>query len=118
MVFACVFSVATIFGTIALLVLREQRQPVRHLRDAGDRGDLRRSGLLERQLRAGQEEVVHEVRARLAELREVGDHRLVRLHEIAARAAARPPGPPPPNRPGSAAARASPSDRCRCPRAG
>ena len=75
----------------AFLVLGEERQALRHLRDAGDRGDLLRRGLLERQLRPGQEEVVDEVRARLSELREVGDHRLVRLDQVAVcSAAARP----------------------------
>ena len=70
------------------LVLGEQGQPLRHLRDTVDRRDLRGGGLLERQLRARQEEVVDEMRAGLAELREVGDHRLVRLQQVAVAAAA------------------------------
>ncbi len=76
----------------ALLVLGEQHQPARHLRHAGQRGDPLRLRLRERQLRPGQEEVVHEVLARLAELRQVGEHRLVRLDHLAraAAAAARP----------------------------
>ena len=72
----------------ALLVLGEQQQAARHLRHAGERGDPRRLRLRERQLRAGQEEVVDEVLARLAELRQVGEHGLVRLDHGARVAAA------------------------------
>ena len=45
----------------------------------------------ERQLRPRQEEVVHELRAGLAELREIGDDRLVRLDDVASAAAAERP---------------------------
>ena len=62
--------------------------PLETAGDAGERRDLLRLALRERQLRPGQEEVVDEVRARLAELREVGDRRLVRLEQLAAAAAA------------------------------
>ena len=65
-------------------MLGEQGQSRRHLRDVREPGNLLRRGLLERQLRAGQEEVVDEVRARLSELREVGEHGLVRRDQIAA----------------------------------
>ena len=76
--------------------------------------------LLEGELRARQEEVVDEVRAGLAELREVGDDRLVRLDQVAVRR--RRPGeaaaPPNRRRCSAAAAAASPSGRCRCPASG
>ncbi len=94
------------------LVLGEERQARRHLRDVRERVTCFAADLLERQLRARQEEVVHEVRARLAELREVGDHRLVRRDQVAAAAPGRRRSPS-----GSAAARASRSGRCRCRRA-
>jgi len=48
-------------------MLREERQAGGRLRDAVERGDLTGRALLERQLRTRKEEVVHEVRARLAE---------------------------------------------------
>ena len=48
------------------------------------------AALPERQLRSRQEEVVHEVLTRLAELRQVRDHRLVRLDEVAVAARRRP----------------------------
>ena len=72
----------------ALLVLGEEQQAARHLRHAGERGDPRRLRLREGQLRAGEEEVVNEVLARLAELRQVGEHGLVRLDHRARVAAA------------------------------
>ena len=62
----------------AFLVLCEQRQSRCHLRNIREGGYLPRGSLLERQLRSRQKEVVHEVRPRLAELRQVGEHRLVR----------------------------------------
>ena len=88
------------------------RRHARHLRD------LRRRALGEGQLRARQEEVVDELLAGLAELREVRDHRLVRLDHLAAAAAeaTATEAAALPQRPGSAA-RASRSGRCRCSRA-
>src|SRR5581483_7909785 len=65
----------------ARLVLGEQRQPGRDLGDTGELRDVARDRLLKGELRARQEEVVDEVRAGLAELREIGDHRLVRLDQ-------------------------------------
>ena len=55
--------------------------------DAFHVGDLRRFVLLEGELRARQEERVVELRARLAQLREIGDHRAVRLDDLACPAA-------------------------------
>src|SRR5438309_1467782 len=50
--------------------------------------DLLRRRLRERELRARQEEIVHEVLSRLAELRQVGDHGLIRADQIAVAASA------------------------------
>ena len=88
----------------ALLVLGEQGEARRHLGDAVDRRDLRRGPLVEGQLRSGQEEVVDEVGAGLAELRQIRQHRLIRPDEVAAAAAAAPARRS--RRPGPAAARA------------
>jgi hypothetical protein len=71
-----------------VLVNAAQHQPARDGADAVERGDLLRLALREGELRAGQEEVVHEVLARLAELREVGDRGLVGLQDLAVAAAA------------------------------
>ena len=78
---------ATIFGTVPGLMHRGQHEAARDRSDAVDLGDLRRGRLRERQLRPGQEEVVDELVARLPELREIGDHRLVGLDHLAAAAA-------------------------------
>src|SRR4029079_4965844 len=51
----------------SLLVCRQERQARGDLGDAGERAHLARGRLLERQLRAREEEVVDEVRARLPE---------------------------------------------------
>ena len=72
----------------ALLVHAGEHEAGRHRGDAVERRDRVRLALRERELRARQEEVVHEVRAGLAELREVGDGGLVRLDQVAAAAAA------------------------------
>ena len=54
--------------------------------DALEPGDLLCLGLGEGELRPRQEEVVHEVRSRLAELGEVGDNGLIGLDDVAAAA--------------------------------
>jgi hypothetical protein len=72
----------------ALLVDGGEHKAVRDGCDAGKRGNLRGLLLRECQLRPRQEEVVHELRAGLAELREVGDRRLVRLNDLATTASA------------------------------
>jgi hypothetical protein len=76
----------------ALLVDGGEHEAVRDGCDAGKRRDLRRLLLRECQLRPRQEEVVHELSSGLAELREVGDRGLVRLHDLAAAAAAKAAG--------------------------
>ena len=83
-----VLSLATIFGTVPSWWTALRTRPARDRRDAGERRDLLRLALREGELRARQEEVVDEVRAGLAELREVGDRRLVRLEHLAAAAEA------------------------------
>ena len=69
------------------LVHGGEHEAARDRCDAVDLRDLGGGRLRERELRAGQEEVVDELVAGLAELREVGDHRLVRLDHLAAAAA-------------------------------
>ena len=64
-------------------MFREEGQAGGRLRDAVELRDLARRALLERELRARQEEVVHEVRAGLAELGQVGEDGLVRLDQVA-----------------------------------
>ncbi len=61
---------------------REQRQALRNLGDAVERRDPLRLLLLERELSARQEEVVDEVLAGRPELRQVGEHGLVRGDEL------------------------------------
>ncbi len=87
-VFACVFSVATIFGTTPSWCSASNVRPCVTWATSRDRRDLAGRALLERELRPGQEEVVHEVGAGLAELRQVGDDREVRLDQITIPAAA------------------------------
>ena len=65
-----------------------EHEPARDRRDAVDRAICFAWRLRERELRARQEEVVDEVVAGLAELREVGDRRLVGLDKVATAAAA------------------------------
>ena len=91
-----VLILATIFGTVPSWWTRAQHRPARDRGDAVERGDLLRLALRERELRARQEEVVDEVRAGLAELREVGDRGLVRLEHVAGRRRRRRTGPTPP----------------------
>ncbi len=76
-------------GHDPLLVLGEQRQAGRHRGDARDRLDLGSRGLLERQLRARQEEVVDEVLPGLAQLGQIGQRRLVGLDQVAVGPSAR-----------------------------
>ena len=73
---------------LPFLVHRLQRQGRRDRVDAVELGDLVRLRLRERQLRARQEEVVHELRAGLAELREIGHDGPVRLDDVTRTAAA------------------------------
>ena len=68
-------------GDRAFLVLRDEREALRHGVDARKVGDGLGLGVGEGQLRRRQEEVVHEMVAGVAELREVGQHRRVLLHE-------------------------------------
>ena len=97
---------------LPFLVHRLQGQPGGDRGHAVQGGDLVRLRLRERELRPRQEEVVHEVRAGLAELGEIGDHGLVRLDDVATATAAERPAPCPPGPCGS------PSGRCRFRRAG
>ena len=89
-----VFSFATIFGTIPSWCSASRVRPWVTCATPSIDAICVGGGLLERQLRPRQEEVVDEMRAGLAELREVGDHRLVRLQQIAVAAPAA--GPPKP----------------------
>ena len=63
-------------------MLGDQRQPRRDGGDARDGGDLLRRRLGEGELRPRQEEVVDEVLAGLAELRQVGEHGAVGVDEL------------------------------------
>ena len=76
---------------LPLLVHRLEGQPGRDGGDAVQGRDLVRLRLRECQLRARQEEVVHELRPRLAELRKVGDDGLVRFDHVSCAAAAERP---------------------------
>ena len=76
---------------LALLVHGLEGEAGRDRGDAVEVDDLVRLLLGEGQLRARQEEVVDEVRPRLAQLGKVGDDGLVRLDDVAAAAAAERP---------------------------
>ena len=94
-------SFATIFGTVPSWWTPESTRPLETAETPFELRDLARLALREGQLRAGEEEVLDEVRAGLAELREVGDRRRVRLDELTSAAAAAEPAaasgnPPPP----------------------
>ena len=82
------FSVATIFGTVPSWCSAISTRPVADGRDAGQLLDLLRLRDRERELRAGEEEVVDEVLPGLPELRQVGDDGAVRRQEVASVAAA------------------------------
>ena len=68
-------------GDRPLLVLRDERESLGHRVDAGKIGDGLGLGVGEGQLRSRQKEVVYEVVAGVAELRQVSQHRRVLLHE-------------------------------------
>ena len=75
---------------LALLVHGLEQQARRDRANLAERGDLLSLALGERELRAGEEEVVDEVVAGLAELGEVGHDRAVRLDEVTAGAGEHP----------------------------
>ena len=99
---------ATIFGTVPDWCTAASTRPLETDATPSTFAIWAAVRLRERQLRAGQEEVVDELVAGLAELREIGDHRLIGLDHLAPAAeAAAAEARRPATRPASAA-RASP----------